>query len=238
MLIIGHRGARGLEPENTLRAVVRGMGCADYIEVDVRTSRDGVPVIIHDAALDRTTNGHGPVADFTLAELKEFDAGQGERIPTLEEVLALVRGRTGLIVEMKEDKGIDGICALIQKSDVRNLVLVSFLAGPLSRAKSLLPGIRTGLIYSQEMNDPVNRAREIGAEILLPRHDRLHHALVEEAHRQSIRVIAWTLNAEQDIRKAARFGIDGFATDDPCTARTLLEGPGEKRRYCGHISDG
>ena len=77
MWIIGHRGARAIAPENTLKAIRAGMVCADYVEVDVRLSRDGIPVIIHDARLDRTTSGTGQVNDLELKELKELDAGDG-----------------------------------------------------------------------------------------------------------------------------------------------------------------
>ncbi|HQM56162.1 MAG TPA: glycerophosphodiester phosphodiesterase family protein, partial [Methanoregulaceae archaeon] len=93
MFIIGHRGARAVEPENTLRAMKTGMTCADYIEVDVRLSCEGIPVIMHDPMLDRTTNGTGSVNAHTLEELKSLDAGKGESIPTLEEVCRLVSGR-------------------------------------------------------------------------------------------------------------------------------------------------
>jgi glycerophosphoryl diester phosphodiesterase len=86
MLIIGHRGAKAIEPENTLRALAKGMECADFVEIDVRMSRDNELVVIHDRTLERTTNGKGQVNDFTLEQLKELDAGKGEKIPTLKEV--------------------------------------------------------------------------------------------------------------------------------------------------------
>ncbi|MDD1713112.1 MAG: glycerophosphodiester phosphodiesterase, partial [Methanoregulaceae archaeon] len=102
MQVIGHRGARSVEPENTLRAVREGMRCADTVEVDIRQTRDGVLVIMHDATLDRTTNGHGLIRTCTLAALQRLDAGKGEKIPTFSEVLDLVGGRCGLFAEIKE----------------------------------------------------------------------------------------------------------------------------------------
>ena len=92
--IVGHRGAPMEEPENTLRSFRRALelGVA-AVELDVQLTRDGRLAVIHDETLDRTTNGHGPVQDFTLAELQKLDAGQGEPIPALEEVLELTRGR-------------------------------------------------------------------------------------------------------------------------------------------------
>src|SRR4030042_4999738 len=101
--IMGHRGASFYEPENTLRSFRRAlqMGVA-AVELDVHRTRDGRLAVIHDATLERTTNGRGRVRDFTLAELQQLDAGQGERIPSLEEALDLVRGRALLLVELKD----------------------------------------------------------------------------------------------------------------------------------------
>src|SRR5215212_6994015 len=100
MIVVGHRGAAALEPENTLRAFRRGieLGC-DYLECDVHLTRDGRLAVIHDETVDRTTDGHGPVAGLTLDALRQLDAGLGERVPTLEEVLAEVRGRAGVLIE-------------------------------------------------------------------------------------------------------------------------------------------
>ncbi|KIF02480.1 glycerophosphodiester phosphodiesterase, partial [Streptomyces sp. RSD-27] len=91
-LTIGHRGVMGVEPENTLRSFIRAERCGmDAIALDVRLSKDGALVVLHDAEVDRTTDGAGAVTDLTLAELRELDAGLGERVPVLEEVLDAVR---------------------------------------------------------------------------------------------------------------------------------------------------
>src|SRR5437660_7666970 len=102
ILSVGHRGAAALEPENTIRSFRRAieLGC-DFAECDVHLTRDGQLAVMHDAAVDRTTNGSGPISDFTMAELKQLDAGQGERVPTLDEVLETVRGRIKLLIELK-----------------------------------------------------------------------------------------------------------------------------------------
>ena len=111
-LTIAHRGASGAAPENTLAAFAKALDQgADMLELDIHLSRDGIPVVIHDATLERTTNGHGRVAEYDLAALKQLDAGSwfaseyaGERIPTLDEVLTLVNGRAPVIIEFKWDK--------------------------------------------------------------------------------------------------------------------------------------
>src|SRR5205823_15082801 len=102
ILVTGHRGAAGLEPENTLRSFRRACDLGvDRIETDVRLTRDDRLICVHDAAVDRTTNGVGPVAEMSFDQLRWLDAGDGERIPTLEEALATVRGRAVLQIELK-----------------------------------------------------------------------------------------------------------------------------------------
>src|SRR5436305_847299 len=101
-LVTGHRGAAGLEPENTLRSFRRACELGvDRIETDVRLTRDGRLVCVHDATVDRTTNGTGAVADMSFNQIRCLDAGQGERVPSLEEALAAVRGQAVLQIELK-----------------------------------------------------------------------------------------------------------------------------------------
>jgi len=222
MLIIGHRGARALEPENTLRALRRGMACADYVEVDVRLSRDGVPVAIHDAAVDRTTDGKGAVRDLTLDQLKALDAGGGEQIPTFQEVLNLVRGRCGLVVEIKEEDAVEQACRLLRESAIEKMFVVSFDAATVEKAGDLIPGAKTGLIFSKVNGDPLGTALSIGADAVLPGHDAADRTMVERAHRQNMLVFLWTLNTPDAWEKAVAIGVDGFASDDPCAARDYL----------------
>lgn len=231
MLIIGHRGARGLEPENTLRALRRGMECADFVEVDLRLARDGIPVAIHDATLDRTTDGTGPVKNYTIEELKRLDAGEGETIPTLREILDLIHGRgAGLVVEIKEPGTEAVIVSGIMDLMPDRLILVSFNLESVAMAKRLLPGVQAGLIYSKEtVIDPVGLARQVQADIILPRWDRVSREVVEQAHKAGLLVFPWTLNTQEDVEEAARLGVDGFATDDPCAARRYLQAPGPGR---------
>jgi glycerophosphoryl diester phosphodiesterase len=224
MLIIGHRGAQAEEPENTLRSVRKGSECADFVEVDIRLSHEGVPVVIHDAKLDRTTSGTGRVNDHTLKELRVLDAGQGETIPTLSEILALVKGRCGIFIEIKEPGSEPAVCSLLEKNPVENVFIVSFHEESLKAVKKLLPRIKTGYIFSEPNNNPVSKAAELKADVIIPRLDRLSEDLIESAHRHRIIVIPWTPNTPQQIRKAMRLGADGIITDNPCMARRFLEG--------------
>ncbi len=222
MLIIGHRGC-GVEPENTLRALRKGMECADFVEVDVRMSRDGEPVVIHDRTLDRTTNGRGFVRDFTLAQLKELYAGKKERIPALQEVLDLVKDK-GLIVEIKEAGSEGKICEIIKKSGFSNIILASFSPQALRNAKEKLPDFKTGIIYSRDAGNTLRLALGIKADILLPKFELASSELVEKAHGHGLMVFTWTLNRKEEIRRAAVMEVDGFASDDPCFARQVMQG--------------
>ncbi|MCM2465828.1 glycerophosphodiester phosphodiesterase [Methanoculleus oceani] len=224
MLIIGHRGARALGPENTLRALRRGMACADLVEVDLRLTRDGIPVAIHDATVDRTTDGTGPVKGYTLEDLTALDAGEGETIPTLQAVLDLVHNESGLVVEIKEPGTEAIIVSMLMGRMPERLFLVSFHPESVAMAKRLLPGAQAGLIYSGEADDPVGLALSVQAEIILPRWDRVSHEVVERAHDAGLLVVPWVLNGEDDIEEAVRLGVDGFASDDPCAARRYLQG--------------
>ncbi len=229
MFIIGHRGAGGIEPENTLRALQKGIECADFVEIDLRLARDGIPVAIHDATLDRTTDGTGPVKDHTIEELKGLDAGGGETIPTLQEILRLICDRgAGLVVEIKEP-GTEAIIASTLMGHMPDrLVLISLYPESVAMAKKLLPGARAGLIYLEPLDDPVGLARQIQAEIILPWWDLVSHEVVERAQGAGMLIVPWTLDAPDDIREAVRLGVDGFVADDPCTARRYLQSAGIK----------
>ncbi|RQD83700.1 MAG: glycerophosphodiester phosphodiesterase [Methanocalculus sp. MSAO_Arc2] len=226
MIIIGHRGARATCPENTIAALREGSRCADYVEIDVRLSRDRVPVVIHDPTLERTTNGTGLVSDYTLPELKALDAGEGEQIPTLAEVFALDHGGCGLVIELKEGGYEDQIAAMVSESmgrgSVSDILIVSFDADCLRHIAQLLPDAEVGYIFRSVEPDPILVAASIPASTILPRFDLVSWELISSARKADLRVIAWTLNTDEEYMAAAQLGVDGMATDDPCHARSFL----------------
>lgn len=222
--MIGHRGAAALEPENTIRSLKKAFECgADLVEVDVRKSKDGHLVVIHDKTVDRTTHGKGAVGDLSLKELKDLDAGLGERIPTLGEVLDFIRGTgKGLVVEIK-DSGIEEMVVnFILAAGISSILIVSFNAKSIKKVKEVFPGAKTGLIFSRPLKNPVGLALGINSDIILPKQSLLERRLVETAHRHNIQVFPWTLNSKEEIRHALDLGVDGFATDNPCLARDVL----------------
>ncbi|MEM2124221.1 MAG: glycerophosphodiester phosphodiesterase family protein [Methanolinea sp.] len=219
MEIIAHRGASARAAENTLAAVRLATGCADYVEVDVRLSRDRVPVVMHDPTVDRTTNGKGRVGDFTAAELRALDAGQGEHVPTLEEVCGLVEGRTGLCVELKEPGSGYHVCDVLERHSPRPLLVVSFHGASLAAVHEIMPEVPLGLVSSRPGIPRPRRDEDVPLHVFLLRFDVLSKEIVREARARGMRVIPWTLDAEAEWEEACRLGVDGFATDDPCRAR-------------------
>jgi glycerophosphoryl diester phosphodiesterase len=217
--VIAHRGARAEEPENTLKAVKRAAECgADAVEVDIRFSSDQEPVVIHDETLDRTTNGSGAVSEQTLEQLQALDAGNGEQIPTLSEVLSLVKalGRE-LVIELKEPGTEERVVREIVRARMdRNVVIASFFHSSLLRMKELAPSLKTGVILSSLPVFPVTVARDAQADAIFQRYPRLERGYVEDARRNGLAIYVWLINTMEDFERVRGLGVNGIVTDNPC----------------------
>ncbi|MHC1610336.1 MAG: glycerophosphodiester phosphodiesterase [Candidatus Methanospirareceae archaeon] len=226
MRIIAHRGARSEEPENTLRALKRASECgADAVEVDLRLSKDHELVVIHDETLERTTNGSGKVGEKRLEELRTLDAGKGERIPTLSEVLSLVK-KLGieLILELKEpDMETIVVHEVVGAGMEKSVIISSFFHPSLLRVKELAPNIKTGVIISSLPLFPVRLATDAHADIIFQRYPRLEREYIEEASRNGIAIYLWTINTIEDFEKARELGVAGVVTDNPCLFKFLTD---------------
>ncbi|GAU67287.1 putative glycerophosphoryl diester phosphodiesterase [Streptomyces sp. NBRC 110611] len=220
-LTIGHRGIMGVEPENTLRSFVRAeREGLDVIELDLHLSKDGTLVVMHDAEVDRTTDGTGPVAERTLAELRELDAGQGERIPVFEEVLTAVRAP--LQAEIKDVAAARTLAEVLRDRDLADRVeVISFHDEALATVRTLLPGVRTALVGEWYGADVVDRAQAVGATTLSLEIRRLTLELVEQAHAAQLKVLGWTVNTHDQLRLARGLGLDGVVTDRPEIRRAV-----------------
>ncbi|MFC4808851.1 glycerophosphodiester phosphodiesterase [Paenibacillus sp. GCM10023250] len=220
LTIVAHRGCSGTAPENTLAAFKLALeepGIA-IIELDVHLSKDGVPVVIHDHTLERTTNGAGRVDAHTLEELRGLDAGgkfapafAGERIPTLEEVLELAKGRCVLHIELKmlaqEYAGIEEkVIALVQRHGMeQEVVLSSFNHDSMKLAHELDPSIATGLIFLGKPLLLAEQLRYAGAASLSMHHAFLTRELADEMAELGIDLGVWTVN---DPALLARIAAD------------------------------
>lgn len=234
--IIAHRGASGHAPENTMAAFERAAELrARFVETDVHLTRDGSFVAIHDGTLERTTNGRGAVHDFTLAELRELDAGswfdpqfRGQRIPTLEEILEFMqRSDTDFYFEIKYDAAWGMHHALVAalrhaNHGMRSTVL-SFDPSTLLALRRLDASVMMGLLTRHAKPDAVEAAIEVGARQVCPRWDLVTRSMVERAHRSDLRLVTWTINDEQKMRDAIDAGVDGIMTDFPDRLRTVIE---------------
>ncbi|MFJ9113723.1 glycerophosphodiester phosphodiesterase [Streptomyces sp. NPDC102283] len=214
-LTLGHRGVMGVEPENTLRSFVRAEASGmDAIELDLHLSKDGALVVMHDVDVDRTTDGTGPIAARTLAELRELDAGRGERIPVFEEVLEAVS--SPLQAEIKDVAAARALADVMRKRDLVGRVEVSsFHDEAVTEIARLVPGVRTVLIASRWGADVVDRAKTAGAATLALNIRRLTLEIVEQAHSEGVKVIGWVVNTQDHLRLARALGLDGATTDFP-----------------------
>ncbi|MFI6492455.1 glycerophosphodiester phosphodiesterase [Streptomyces sp. NPDC050564] len=219
-LTIGHRGVMGVEPENTLRSFIAAQHAGlDLIELDLHLSKDGALVVMHDAEVDRTTDGSGPIAEKTLAELRALDAGHGERVPVFEEVLDAVR--TPLQAEIKDLAAARALSEVMHRRDLVGRVEVSsFHDEAIAEIARLVPGVRTALIASRYGIDVVERATEAGAETVCLNIRRLTLEIVEAARKADLRIIGWVVNTQDQLRLVRALELDGATTDYPEIKRT------------------
>ncbi|GAQ62843.1 glycerophosphodiester phosphodiesterase [Streptomyces scabiei] len=219
-LTIGHRGVMGVEPENTLRSFVAADRAGlDVIELDLHLSKDGALVVMHDADVDRTTDGTGPIADKTLAELRALDAGRGERVPTFEEVLDAVRAP--LQAEIKDTAAARALAEVMLRRDlVGRVEVLSFHDEAVAEIARLVPGVRTALVASRYGPDVVDRAVAAGAATLVLNIRRLTLEVVEKARKANLRIIGWVVNTQDHLRLVRALQLDGATTDYPDIKRT------------------
>lgn len=224
LFIWAHRGASGSAPENTLAAFRAAEEAgADGIELDVHLSREGVPVVIHDDSVDRTTDGRGAVRRLSLRELRSLDAGHwfspafaGERIPTLEEVLRWAGERLRLNIEVKSSRAGEAVLAEIEAFPRARVLLSSFDHELLEHLRLLAPDLPLAFLCdSRFWRRPLRRATDCGAESFHPRADRVCRAMTIACRRCGLEVFPWTVNEMSRLRSLRRLGVDGIFTDDP-----------------------
>lgn len=231
-----HRGASGQAPENTLPAFELALEQgADAFELDVQLTRDDEVVVIHDETLERTTDGHGWVADHSFEALRHLDASArrpgyaGARIPSLAEVFDLVRGTgTRVNVELKNSRmayrGLEErVLALVDQYGMgERVVLSSFNHYSLRRLVGLGTRVQLGALYSEPLWKPWAYARRLGATALHPSLAATRRRVVERSHEHGIAVRVWTVNEPGDLRRMLRLKVDAVITNHPDVARALV----------------
>ena len=219
---IAHRGASGYEPENTLLAFKKAIELkADMIELDVHKCKSGELVVIHDEKLDRATNGTGYVAEKTIQQLRRLDAGKGQKIPTLQEVLDLVDRKIKVNIELKGEGTAKPVFKVIENYVKRrgwsydDFLISSFDHYELLRFNKLNPKIKIGALISGIPIDFVAFAKKINAYSVNLCVDAINKRFVEDAHKKSMKVFVWTVNDFEDIRRMKKLGVDGIFSDYP-----------------------
>jgi len=243
VMVVGHRGFSGIAPENTMAAFKKAIEVgSDMIELDVRLSKDGEVVVIHDESLERTTNGKGKVIDLTLDELKKLDAGSkfhssfsGERIPTLKEALELAYAQVMVNIELK--KGNYGKYTILDLADrahqevelagmADKMIFSSFDPDALERVLKKNPSVPVAYLYNRSWNFPREVTEGRPFPILNCRKSVLTKENISRAHQEGIQIGVYTLYTEEEMEKFIEMKVDAIITDYPDRLINIL-----KKRY-------
>ncbi len=221
MLVFAHRGASGHEPENTLLAIEQALAMnVDAIEIDVHVCETEL-VVIHDRWLHKTTNGSGLVGSLAFNELRKLDAGKGQAIPTLEEVLQLINGRCLINIEMKAEGCVDLLLALIEKAQqlyhfqTNQFLFSSFNHHLLFELKAKAPHFNIGALTACCPIDYAAFAEHLNAFSIHIDVDFVNQAFVEDAHQRGLKVYVYTVDDEIDMIQLHLMGVDGIFTNYP-----------------------
>jgi glycerophosphoryl diester phosphodiesterase len=216
-LRIGHRGAAGHAPENTLASVRKAIEFGvDLVEVDVRRSRDAHLVLVHDETVDRTTNGTGRVADLSISELRALETGPGAGIPTLEELLETAQGRVGLMLELKEAGLADLAVETVRRGHFTGTVIyASFLHEELRAVRTADPKAATLALFEKLPTEPLTVTARVGATHVGLRFPLVTRSWLRAFREAGLPVFVFTVNKPRDIRAMQALGVDGIISDFP-----------------------
>lgn len=215
MRLIAHRGFGGIHPENTVRAVRAAAEVADLVEVDVRRCGSGELVVVHDATVDRVTDGTGRVAELSLDELRDLDVlDSGEPIPTLSEVLAAVPRDVGLVLDVREPETAADVATLVDGADVEGL-LSSFHEAALADVRSAAPEVSRAYLFETSPRAGLSTALDADCVAVHPHHELCTEPLVRRAHLAGLSVHGWTVADAATAERLATAGVDGVFADYP-----------------------
>ncbi len=236
VLIIGHRGANSIAPENTLKSFQKAIELgADCIEFDVHESKDGEIVIMHDEDIFRTTGQkyHALIKDMKLEELKELDCGEGEKIPTFKELIALTKGKIGLNCEIKAEGIAKKIVDIIKEADIIESTLVSsFKHQELLNIQKMEPNIKLASLESagkgrlshwENKEAMINKAVKNKFYAINPLYKLVDRKFIEHAHKNNLKVFPWTVDSGIALRKLINMGPDGIITNDISRLKEVLK---------------
>jgi glycerophosphoryl diester phosphodiesterase len=215
--IIGHRGAAGYAPENTLLSFQTAIeiGC-DATEMDVRLSKDGRVVVIHDEEVSRVTDGEGFVCEMTLAKLKKLNCPEKQKIPTLQEVIDLCKGKIDLLIELKARGTPAKVNRIIVKNKItENVAVISFNYELLREIKKFNPKLKAGLLFEECTEEIWKLVEEIPLDFIGPRGDIVNKGIVDRAHKMGKIVHAYHVNNKNAGNELLTLGVDEIGTNFP-----------------------
>ena len=222
ILKIGHRGAMGYEPENTLLSFKKAIDFgADAIELDVYVCKTGQLVVIHDDKVDRTTSGKGYVIEKSFDELKILDAGKRQKIPKLEEVLDLVANKIIVNIELKGADTAKPVAEVIKKYlqeknwNAENFIVSSFNHIELKEFKKIMPNIKIGALIVGIPENYSEFAEKLGTYCVNLSIEFINQEFVDDAHKRNLKVFVYTVNDLDDINKMKLLGVDGIFSNFP-----------------------
>ena len=225
-LVVAHAGGSALGPENTMAAISASLTAgAQAVEIDVWRSSDGVPVLIHDRSVARTTGGEGNVDEMTVEQLQTLDAGNGEKIPKLADVIDAVKGKARLNIEIKQEDIEGEVVEAVRAADAaRDVWVSSFSPDVIEACKWIAPEIERSLLFAGFKEDAslfvlyntsnlLLRSLSPSIELVEKRPE-----FVELCHRRGIRCLAWTVDGEERLERARALELDGVFTNQPDVA--------------------
>lgn len=225
MQIFAHRGASGSYPENTLLAIEQALlAKADGIEIDVFCVENEL-VVIHDEDVSRTTNGTGLLHNFTLQQLQQLDAGSGQQVPTLWQVLQLVNNQALLNIELKGADTAETLVALLKKAETElgtkpdKLLISSFNHHLLKQIQNHRPDLKLGALTASLPLDYAAFASELGAWSVHCDKGFINQQMVQDAHKRGLKVLVYTVNDACTAKKLQQLGVDGIFCNYPLQAR-------------------
>ncbi len=230
ILIIGHKGASAITPENTLKAFQKAIELeADYVEFDSHLTKDGEIVIIHDADTYNLTGVHSLIKNNNLEEIKKLDAGEGEQIPTLQELIAIAKGKIGLQLEIKSTGLLEKMIQILRKEDlIHNSIISSFMLDELIKLKEIEPKIKIGfllpteLVQSRLIKRKILRCAKEGFYAIHPHFSRVNREIVEFTHTKGLKVNVWTVNDSDVMKNLIQMDVDAIITDDISLAQKTI----------------
>lgn len=230
IIIIAHRGANSISPENTLKSFKKAIELgADYIEFDNRLSKDNEIVVMHDSNTLRTTGHDGKIREMTLKELQLLDCGEGERIPTLHEIIEITKGKIGLQIEVCAAGMAEQLGSILKENDlIESSIISSFQYKELLNIQKLEPNLKLAFLWSEQIvsleiiKKFTQKAIRKNFYAVHPFYKYIDNEYCTFAHKNNLKINVWTVNSKAAMKKLIKMGVDGLITDNIQAAKEVL----------------